>query len=69
MDEQRIRYMADKTSRSAKEGILDKVVREQFDAFERKERQIRTEERIERATKLRLPVGGSTRLARPFASR
>jgi hypothetical protein len=59
--------MTTKISRSSKEGILDQVVREQFDAFERKERQIRTEERIERATKLRLPVGGSTRL--PFASR
>ena len=45
------------------------VVREQFDAFERKERQIQTEERTERATKLGLPVGGSTRLARPHASR
>jgi hypothetical protein len=61
--------MTTKISESANERILDKVVREQFDAFERKERQIRTEERMERATKLRLPVGGSTRLARPNASR
>jgi hypothetical protein len=34
---------------------LDEIVREQFDAFERKERRIRMEERIERAAKLRLP--------------
>ena len=61
--------MTTKISRSAKEGILDQVAREQFDAFERKERQIQTEERTERATKLGLPVGGSTRLARPHASR
>ena len=32
------------------------VVREQFDAFERQERLIRTEERLERAIRLRLPI-------------
>ena len=32
------------------------VVREQFDAFEHQERLIRTEERLERAIRLRLPI-------------
>ena len=32
------------------------VVREQFDAFERQERLIRTEERLERAIRFRLPI-------------
>ena len=35
---------------------IDELVREQFDAFERRERQLRMEERRERAGQLRLPV-------------
>ena len=48
--------MTTRISGSAKEKTLDKIVREQFDAFERKERRIRTEERLERAIKLGLPI-------------
>ena len=48
--------MTAKIRESAKERTLEGVVREQFEAFERQERQIRTHERIERAMKLRLPA-------------
>jgi hypothetical protein len=48
--------MATKIRESAKERTHDQVVREQFDAFERQERQLRTQERMERAVKLWLPA-------------
>jgi hypothetical protein len=39
-----------------------RIAHEQFDAFERQERLIRTEERAERATRLNLPVNLSNKL-------
>jgi hypothetical protein len=48
--------MTTKVSRSDQKRTFDNIVREQLDAFERKERQMRAEERLERARKLRLPV-------------
>jgi hypothetical protein len=52
--------MTTKIRESAKERTLEEVVREQFEAFERQERRIRTQERIERAMKLRLPLRYNT---------
>jgi hypothetical protein len=48
--------MTTKVSRSDQKRTFDNIVREQLDAFERKERKMRAEERLERARKLRLPV-------------
>jgi hypothetical protein len=57
--------MTTQISGSAKEKAFDKVVREQFDAFEREERRLRMEERLERATKLRLPIAVQRDQTRP----
>jgi hypothetical protein len=52
--------MTTKISESAQERTFKQVAREQFDAFERRERLIRMEERRERAVQLRLPTNPQT---------
>jgi hypothetical protein len=44
---------------------FDQIVKEQFDAFERSESQLRMEERKERATQFRLPVASGYQGQRP----
>jgi len=44
---------------------VEEVAREQFDAFERRERLLRMEERRERAARLKLPVDYPRRICSP----
>ena len=48
--------MTTKIAESAHVRSLEQVAREQFEAFERQERSIKTEEREERAVQLKLPL-------------
>ena len=54
--------MTTKISDSVQERTSRRIAREQFDAFERRERLISMEERRERAAQLRLPTSLQTKL-------
>jgi hypothetical protein len=57
--------MITKISQSDREREFERLVSQQFDAFEKQERLIKAEEREERARQLRLPLDRSKKAHRP----